>query len=123
MTDTKNCTGTCHSEYKCIPETCGKHHAKCPGYSDSIAGDTEESWEKEFDRIYGIWIEDYVCHPEAFDMDLRHSIAQDELKDFIKSERAKAKEKAYDACLQAMWNGATRDEVHRRIAELKDTSL
>jgi hypothetical protein len=42
-------------------------------------------WKKEFDKKYEHWVEGYVCASDAFDMDLRHSVAKDELKLVVSS--------------------------------------
>jgi len=53
-----------------------------------------EKDKKEFGELYRHWVVKYICAPDAFDMDLRHSIVQDELLEWLSLKRKEWVEEA-----------------------------
>jgi len=70
--------------------------------------ETTDNWREEFDKDFDHWVLGYLMADDAFDMDLRESVARDELKSSIQSLINKAKEEERDRIIEGVELGEMR---------------
>jgi hypothetical protein len=91
---------------------CNKHDCQpVESVQKPVQQAEQRDWEKELENI---WLTESGYQNENLPM------AYDPIKKLIRKVELQARNDALEEARIALWNGATRDEVHRRIDALKE---